>query len=51
MESLCDSGEVCAQICEPTVDSFICSCNKGFILMEDGVSCRPEKRALKKGGR
>ncbi|XP_072401961.1 uncharacterized protein [Diabrotica undecimpunctata] len=50
IENICDS-DVCAQKCEPVGDSFKCDCFKGFILMEDGVSCKPEKRVLKKGGR
>ncbi|VEN34303.1 unnamed protein product, partial [Callosobruchus maculatus] len=50
IENICDS-DVCAQVCEPTDDSFKCSCFKGYILMEDGISCKPQKRALKKGGR
>lgn len=49
MESLCDSGDVCAQICEPTEDSYVCSCVKGFVLMEDKISCRPEKPLSRKG--
>lgn len=50
IENICDS-DVCAQMCEPVGDSFKCDCYKGFILMEDGISCRPEKRVIKKGGR
>jgi fibulin 1/2 len=51
VENVCDIGDVCAQICIPTEDSYRCDCNKGYILMSDGVSCKPEKRALKKGDR
>lgn len=50
IENICDS-DVCAQICEPTGTSYKCDCFKGFALMEDGVSCKPLKRSLQKGGR
>ncbi|XP_072394883.1 uncharacterized protein [Diabrotica undecimpunctata] len=49
-ENICAS-EVCTQICKPVFNtsvSFKCDCFKGFILMEDGVSCEPEERVLKK---
>ncbi|KAG5900252.1 hypothetical protein JTB14_018232 [Gonioctena quinquepunctata] len=49
-ENICDS-DVCAQICEPVADSFKCDCFKGYILMDDGISCKPQKRSLQKSGR
>ncbi|KAJ8955314.1 hypothetical protein NQ318_003407 [Aromia moschata] len=49
-ESICDS-DVCAQLCEPVGNSYKCDCFQGYVLMEDGSSCRPKKRILKKGGR
>ncbi|KAJ8923557.1 hypothetical protein NQ315_010136, partial [Exocentrus adspersus] len=49
-ENICDS-DVCAQLCEPVGNSYKCDCFKGYILMEDGISCKPQKRSLKKGGR
>ena len=30
----------CAQICTDTQASFECSCNTGYILDSDGLSCR-----------
>lgn len=50
LENICDS-DVCAQICEIVDNSYKCDCYKGYVLMEDRLSCRPEKRVLKKGGR
>ncbi|CAG9827856.1 unnamed protein product [Diabrotica balteata] len=53
IENICDS-EVCTQICKPLFNTsvfFKCDCFKGFILMEDGVSCEPEERVLNQKGR
>lgn len=30
----------CAQICTDTPTSFTCSCNAGYFLDSDGLSCR-----------
>lgn len=43
-ENPCDIVDICAQICIPTQDSYKCDCYKGFTLMADGISCRPEKK-------
>ncbi|XP_044256252.1 fibulin-1-like [Tribolium madens] len=52
LENVCDIGDVCAQICIPTQDSYKCTCNKGFTLMGDGVSCKPDKnKSAKKNDR
>lgn len=48
-ENVCETGEYCAQLCEPTGKSYKCKCFAGYELMKDGVSCRPSKRA--KGSR
>lgn len=37
-ECIVDNGG-CNQTCINTLGSFNCSCNNGFILLEDGVSC------------
>ncbi len=29
----------CDQVCTDTDGSFMCSCNSGYLLSEDGVSC------------
>ncbi|XP_066157952.1 fibulin-1-like [Euwallacea fornicatus] len=44
-ENVCETGEYCAQLCEPSGKSFRCKCFSGYELMKDGVSCRPIKRA------
>ncbi|KAF7286998.1 hypothetical protein GWI33_002838, partial [Rhynchophorus ferrugineus] len=48
-ENVCETGEYCAQLCEPSGKSFKCACFEGYQLMKDGVSCRPIKQA--KGSR
>ena len=37
-ECLTNNGG-CAQICNNTVGSFMCSCNPGYSLGADGISC------------
>ena len=29
----------CSQTCTNTVGSFICGCNRGYVLDSDGVTC------------
>ncbi|CAH0562249.1 unnamed protein product [Brassicogethes aeneus] len=50
LDTICDS-DVCAQLCEVTESSYKCSCYPNYVLMGDGVSCRPLKKAQRKGSR
>lgn len=45
LEALCDIPDLCAHICIPTADSYRCDCYEGFMLMADGISCKPSKRS------
>lgn len=45
LDSPCDISEICAHYCVPTSDSYRCECYKGYTLMADGISCRPNKNA------
>ena len=36
----CSEGtDVCTQTCTNTIGSFICGCNYGYILYDDGFTC------------
>ena len=36
----CSEGtHSCAQVCTNTEGSHVCSCNDGFVLDQDGISC------------
>ncbi|XP_060603455.1 mucin-like protein isoform X2 [Ruditapes philippinarum] len=34
------SNGMCTQICDNTLGSHICSCNVGFVLLNDGITCQ-----------
>ena len=36
----CNQGvDNCAQICTNTIGGFICGCNSGYTLDDDGITC------------
>ncbi|CAK1590809.1 unnamed protein product [Parnassius mnemosyne] len=37
----CAEDEPCDHRCRNTIGSFVCSCNDGYKLMADGISCEP----------
>ncbi|XP_078517579.1 fibulin-2 [Lissotriton helveticus] len=41
-ECLLYPGQLCQHLCINTVGSYKCACFPGFIMQEDGVSCKPE---------
>lgn len=45
LDNPCDIGDICAQICIPTPDSYKCECYKGYTLMADKISCKPDKKS------
>ncbi|KAL3289892.1 hypothetical protein HHI36_023281 [Cryptolaemus montrouzieri] len=51
MENLCEVEGICGQICIPMGDSYKCDCNKGFSLMDDKVSCKPDQKNKKAASR
>ena len=32
--------KLCEQVCEPLADSYVCKCNKGYVLNDDNITCR-----------
>ena len=39
----CDDGtNDCSQTCTNTIGSYICGCNSGFVLNNDGATCNGE---------
>lgn len=47
VKNLCEVEDICAQICIPLGDSYKCDCNKGYSLMDDKVSCKPDQKTRK----
>ncbi|XP_044765989.1 fibulin-1-like isoform X1 [Coccinella septempunctata] len=47
MENLCEVEGICAQICIPVGGSYKCDCHKGYSLMADKVSCKPDQNTRK----
>lgn len=43
----CASGQ-CGQLCVNTIGSFICSCNPGYTLDNDGKTCNGNIRIINK---
>lgn len=45
----CDSSaNPCSQVCVNTIGSFNCSCQDGYMLLDDGFSCEGASRSLQK---
>ena len=47
MSDPCDDN-LCDQFCENTNGSYKCSCQEGYILDNDGLTCNGKLYALKK---
>ena len=43
----CSEGtDVCTQTCTNTIGSFICGCNNGYLLDDDGFTCLGKQKPV-----